>query len=356
MKKEIITRAGTSIELCEYLDDFYLISEMANKTLDELRSGLSTWISAEIYRKMNLSIWVYSDTRVNAFCYYKDEKNYIALSLGLLTEFWNEVNDFVNQENLALVIKLSESNKPYVMDTLYFCMLNFAIAHEFGHIVHGHLREGKCENGIDEMLCRSNDTDDKDQKMKNWMTQLNEYDADAFAVSIQSCMFLKYWKNDDMQWNLCVFDRMFITNYLCFRTFAEKTGRNFDMYVTKDIAEYDHPHPGIRMYYSCIHYLDWLGRVFGFGENTIKILLSGVHLIVTYEKNVLEKENVKESYFSVAYTEKGAQHVMNLHNEWQEWIDHFNQYAYIPIEKNRSIDSIIFSLNEKGDFINKEEN
>ena len=132
MKKEIITRAGTSIELCEYLDDFYLISEMANKTLDELRSGLSTWISAEIYRKMNLSIWVYSDTRVNAFCYYKDEKNYIALSLGLLTEFWNEVNDFVNQENLALVIKLSESNKPYVMDTLYFCMLNFTIAHEFG--------------------------------------------------------------------------------------------------------------------------------------------------------------------------------------------------------------------------------
>lgn len=209
MKKEIITRAGTSIELCEYLDDFYLISEMANKTLDELRSGLSTWISAEIYRKMNLSIWVYSDTRVNAFCYYKDEKNYIALSLGLLTEFWNEVNDFVNQENLALVIKLSESNKPYVMDTLYFCMLNFTIAHEFGHIVHGHLREGKCENGIDEMLCRSNDTDDKDQKMKNWMTQLKEYDADAFAVSIQSCMFLKYWKNDDMQWNLCVFDRMF---------------------------------------------------------------------------------------------------------------------------------------------------
>lgn len=47
---------------------------------------------------------------------------------------------------------------------------------------------------------------------------------------------------------------------------------------------------------------------------------------------------------------------MNLHNEWQEWIDHFNQYAYIPIEKNGSIDSIIFSLNEKGDFINKEEN
>ena len=59
MKKEIITRAGTSIELCEYLDDFYLISEMANKTLDELRSGLSTWISAELYRIMNLSIWVY---------------------------------------------------------------------------------------------------------------------------------------------------------------------------------------------------------------------------------------------------------------------------------------------------------
>lgn len=47
---------------------------------------------------------------------------------------------------------------------------------------------------------------------------------------------------------------------------------------------------------------------------------------------------------------------MNLHNGWQEWTEHFNQYAYIPIEKNENIDSIMFSLDEKGEFINKEEN
>ena len=40
---------------------------------------------------------------------------------------------------------------------------------------------------------------------------------------------------------------MFIANYLCFRTFAEKTGRKFADYFDKSINECDHPHPGIRM-------------------------------------------------------------------------------------------------------------
>ena len=70
-----------------------------------------------------------------------------------------------------------------------------------------------------------------------------------------------------------------------------------------------------------------------FGEDTMTILGSGSDAVISYEKNVLGKEKIKECYYSVAFTEKGAQHVMNLHNGWQEKIEHFNEYAYMEIEK-----------------------
>ena len=134
---------------------------------------------------------------------------------------------------------------------------------------------------------------------------------------------------------------------------AEKTGRKFADYFDKSIDEYDHPHPGIRMYYSYIHYSYWIGRFRDFGEDTMTILGSGSDAVISYEKNVLGKEKIKECYYSVAFTEKGAQHVMNLHNGWQEKIEHFNEYAYMEIEKMDTIDSMPVSLDKNGNFVNK---
>lgn len=276
------------VELFEYVDDFYLISETANKTLKQLRIGLPTWFSKEKYNEMNVSIWVYHDETVNAFCYYKDSTNYIALSVGLLKAFWDVAEDFANHEKLSMVFKISGENKSHLIDSLYFYMLNFTIAHECGHIVHGHLREKSGENCIDEMLQMSNEIEGHERKARNWHTQLKEYDADSFAVSIQSLLFLQEW-SDNNRVNFANFDIMFIANYLCFQTFAEKMGRSFDAYLMKDIEEYDHPHPGIRMYYSIILYSFWIGRVRDFGEDTMAILNSGSHAVISYDKSVLLK-------------------------------------------------------------------
>ena len=141
MKKAIITCSNSTIELYEFVEDFYLVSQKANTALELLRQGLPTWGSPEKYDEMKLSLWVYNDTRANALCHYENGENYIALSVGLLTAFWNEVEDFVSQDNLTSVFKISEENRPTFMDNIYFYMLNFTIAHEYGHIAHGHLRE-----------------------------------------------------------------------------------------------------------------------------------------------------------------------------------------------------------------------
>lgn len=352
MNRVTIRSSNGPIELSEFVEDWYSISEKANRALKELRRGLSTWIPKETYEKIKLSLWTYDSIEVNAFCCYENGQNYIALSVGLLTMLWRQAKEFVDQDNLSLVFKISEGNKQYFKDALFFFMVNFTVAHEYGHIAHGHLKDRACENNIDEKFSAMENISNEERKIRNWNIQLKEYDADSFAVAVQSMLFLQQWQND-IKVKLANFDMMFIANYLCFRTFAENTGRNFSSYMEKDIDEYDHPHPGIRMYYSIIFYFYWLIRFRGENEEVLTILESGSHAVVAYERQVLEKNELKESYYSVAYTEKGVQHLMNLHNGWQELVDYYNQYAYIPIEKMEDINSMFVLLDENGAFIRK---
>ena len=123
MKKAIITCSNSTIELYEFVEAFYLVSQKANTALELLRKGLPTWVSPEKYDEMKISLWVYNDTRANALCHYENGENYIALSVGLLIAFWNEVEDFVSQDNLTSAFKISEENRPTFMDNIYFYML-----------------------------------------------------------------------------------------------------------------------------------------------------------------------------------------------------------------------------------------
>ena len=345
MKTTKIVRREREIDLFEFVPDQYLIHEQANKALAELRKGMKTWVSLEVYRKMHISLWVYDDlTEVNAFCYSKDNQNYIALSTGLLFEISREIENFIDQELFYLVFKLGEDKKPHIMEALFLTILNFTIAHEFGHIAHGHLQNGNLGNCFDEMLCVSGEGNDR---TKNWNTQLKEYDADSVALAIQSLLLLQAWGNDTGA-NVASVDVLFIANYLSFRIFAQKTGRDFDLYMEKEIDEINHPHPGIRMFYSVLLCSYWIGRIKGYTEEVLHTLSSGIHAVIAYERMVLGKQKVKECYFSVAFTEKGCQHIMNLNNGWQDLIDQYGQYAYIPIENLGNIESLPVWINEDG--------
>ena len=114
MKTRKIIRLGREVELLEFVPDMYWFHAEANKALIQLRKGVPTWASQEINREMNISVWVYNDLRVNAFCCYRDAHNYIALSVGLFFEFWRAANEFINHERFSLVFKLDEDRKPYI--------------------------------------------------------------------------------------------------------------------------------------------------------------------------------------------------------------------------------------------------
>lgn len=45
--------------------------------------------------------------------------------------------------------------------------------------------------------------------------------------------------------------------------------------------------------------------------------------------------------------------MMNLVNGWNDMINEYNKYAYIPLSKNTYIKQMSFFLNENGDFFEK---
>ncbi|MCI8408531.1 MAG: M48 family metalloprotease [Lachnospiraceae bacterium] len=338
---------GNNVKLLEYVPECYCyISGITNNLLGKLRIGIETWVTKDLFEKMDVSIWIYDNIKVNAFAKYYEGKNYIALSVGLCQKFWEAATGFIDHENLENVFRISDKNKEDYIQAIYMYMLNFIIAHEFGHIVHGHLLINSDDGFIDEIR-------DEKELMKNahkWNTQILEYDADSFAAGINTTIFLGGWVND-IKILLANFDMLFLSFYLSFSVLAEESNKDFSCYFENDITEYDHPHPGIRMFYCTIVMIDWIISNKGVNEITMSIIESGYHAIISFEKSVLKKKKIKMCYFSVSETEKGVQHIMNLVNGWNDMVDMYNKYSYIPIRKTDMLDCMSYFIDENGEFI-----
>lgn len=342
-----IKKDGRELELLENIPEHYcFIYEITNNLLQKLRQGIKTWISEEIYEKMKVSIAVYDDIRVNAFATYYEGKNYIALSVGLCQRFFDAAKEFAQDEKFEMAFKISDERKDSFIQVIYMYMLNFIIAHEFGHIVHGHLLLNSDNRFIDEIH-------DEIEKIKNedkWRSQLMEYDADVVASTINTAIFVQNW-TEDIKTLLANFDLLNFSFYLSFSVLAKESQNDFSAYFDKNIDEYGHPHPGIRMFYCLIAMCDLLISNKGVNETTYAIIQSGFHGIFSYEKNVLQKKEIRECYFSVSQTRKGVQHIMNLVNGWNEMVDFYNKYSYILINKTDYVNSMTYFLDENGEFI-----
>ena len=99
-------------------------------------------------------------------------------------------------------------------------MLNFIIAHEFGHIVHGHVLANSEDNFIEELY--ADETTNKD----NWLTQLREFDADYYAAMLNTAITLGYWKEDRKVLS-ATFDLLFLSFLFMLRCLCKKLQQRF---------------------------------------------------------------------------------------------------------------------------------
>lgn len=134
-------------------------SAQITATIDD---GVSASITVNVERKTRkASSYTHSSKSVS-----QEYQN--ALTKGL--QYANQLH----QDNLGLVFKISEENKQYFKDMLFFYMVNFTVAHEYGHIAHGHLKDRASENSIDERFSVVENISDEEKRTRNWNIQLRE--------------------------------------------------------------------------------------------------------------------------------------------------------------------------------------
>jgi hypothetical protein len=175
---------------------------------------------------------------------------------------------------------------------------------------------------------------------------MKEFDADSFAIGINFILFFQHL-DTNMETVYANFDLVVLSTYLTFQTLAENSNRDFSQYLNTDIADFDHPHPGIRMFYSLTFFADWIIS----NQLNPQLLMTGTHAIIAYDKQVLSKDKFSNCFYAVGQTEKGAKHVKALSNGWRRLVSTYNRHAYIHITKMDFIDHIPFSIKENGDFI-----
>lgn len=345
MKKISVIKKGVRIELMEFVPDILIVlAERTNNILSKLRAGMKTWFTSEANKVMNISIWVYEDDTPNAFTQIYANEHVIGISLALCLKMYQKAEEFVDNEDSRRIFNISENKRDMILDELYFVMLNFVISHEVGHIAHGHLKMINNQNYI----CELDDIKEIDRKPEaNWAIQLRECDADYFAAMLSATICLEHG-NDSLETLKVTFDFWMLALYMCFSIFAENSKKNYALYSSLEITEYDHPHPGIRLTY-CTYALFYTLLMFHDNEDENNIIIqSGYHTIISYDKEILNKKEMKDCYYSVAFTEKGSQHIMNLTNQWNEQIDKYNKVSYIAIPKIDMIDILPAILDTDG--------
>lgn len=339
-----VKRNGRTIEIPLYkgIEDFYPLAQMTNQILDGLREDVKTWMNPEVYEKLKLVILVEDSDLVNAFATKYNDKHIIALSRGLLLLSHMEIIKWIESPNFLEVYKLSDENKPGLIESLYRNMTCFVIAHEMGHIVNGHVDAcGGTFCYIDELAL--------EKKERNWSTQLREYDADCYAAKICSKIRLAYCKKNKGLTTF-EFDNLGIVMLLTFNILSLSRKQDFTNYMDLDIAAIDHPHPGIRMSYCLYTVTDELLTVWS--EKDTKEIFSVISDgIIRTDKYLFHKEKYKDCIVAVAGTEKGAQHIMNLVNSWNDVVDEYEKYAYIPARRTEKLESHLVSVDDEGNVL-----
>jgi len=332
----------TVIPLYKGIDDLYLLASITNKIMDELRMATITWLSKEVYDKLNLEILVEDSDWINAFATKYNGKYIIALSRGLLLRCHDEIISWIESPNYTKVYKLSDENKDVFVEDMYREMIFFVIAHELGHIVNGHI-DARDANFcyIDELSLEK--TED------NWNTQLREYNADCFATRLCSWIKMGHCKKNK-ELTLSQFDILGMEMFLTFNLLSYSRKQDFADYMDKNIEDIDHPHPGIRMMYCIFVMADELLMVWE--EKEVKeIIAIAYDGIIRTDKYLFDKEKYRECIYSVAGTQKGAEHIMSLINDWNEVADEYQKYAFIPMRRTENLESQLVFVDDDGNVL-----
>jgi hypothetical protein len=323
--------------------------EIRNSTYDYLLKSLKV-DSEELIRELILEddnlpeVYIdYIDSDgLNACAFKVDNDFYIGIMKGTVAKIKQLVDQLLDDVMDSKFHNLNYRKCDEYKIVFLVATIRFIILHEYGHIVNGHSDWKK--NRMNDNFFFEKYTDGC--ILSNLDNQTREMNADRYAVKVsidnifKNNGFLTTVGNrvriDSITETLVC---LYCATYIMFLAFSSP---NYDV---KDFYKLSHPHPGIRQCYTINTTMnEYVFDVheFDMDLNTYVNVVQGDYERIAF--NIAQLRNEKLNPITVAYTKLGWEHMLKIHNNWENVRNQLLDYSYTELEPFERMDYYISSL------------
>lgn len=326
-----------------YVDEEVEGSDRINKTLDIIRDFLKEVEERTQVKDILSRVVAYDCREINGFSIKQGGEYIIAISLGTFHELYKWFLTWFSCEKTYESLSLDKSKKAEYIQKAYEYSIRFLIAHEFYHVGNGHC--DLPENEEQFIFERSSEIERENALFK----QALEYDADccAMACCVNHILYkeiIKKVTRDVLKEELQI---QLFAIYSVFKMFSQYEEYDFDNFIDDDLFKYDHPNAGLR--FVATEYV--MGTIInGIFEEKDATELCGnpVINIISFEKQVLCVNDIKETLFGIAFTKKGDNHIVRMHNAWEGVRKRLEAYAYNDLARFEPVQGGNAFIDEEG--------
>lgn len=336
---EIIKSDKYEYKCYYYIDETIEGCGIVNKGLDTIREFLNKVDERTQIKNVPYRVVAYECDKTDGFSIKLGGEYIVGISIRTFDELYKWFRTWFSCDKTYTSFGFNEQKKEYYIQKSYEYSLRFLAAHEYSHIKNGHC-------GIPESEERFIFEQSKEVEEENALfCQSLEYDADCCAMAC--CINQILYEGRDIEKIKEEMQVQLLSVYSIFKIFSVYEKYDFDSFLEGDLLKYDHPNAGLRFVisqYTLATVL--LGKS---GTGILGSLIDDmVGNIMAFERNVIYANDIKETLFAIAFTEKGDNHIRKLHNSWEDVRKKLEAYAFCDLAEFEPIDRNNIFIDEKG--------
>lgn len=328
-------------ELQYYASSNIVGAEIINEGMDIARRVLETEPFREYLNSSGIffdGIFTYESDSINAIAYKEGGTCIVAISNGLFVHLYKWFQMWKCHPKVKDIFSLkNEEEINLFFENSYLFAIFFVTAHELYHLLNGHCCVNKTRTSMSEKKVN-------EEKTQNLFCQVLEMDADICATFY--CTNIVWNISGPLEQKLRTSHCLLFAIYNVFILFNEK---DFDTLMSEDFADYDHPHPSIRLAYC---FASILAQEAAYVD--MEILKNDLYFAssecMEFDRVLLEHNKLKECLSTLAYTEAGVNHINCLSKKWKKVEKMLRKHAYIGLRTDYNEISIKPWVTENGEF------
>ncbi|EID83962.1 hypothetical protein MSI_26290 [Treponema sp. JC4] len=309
-----------------------------------------------ILNGMDYNIVFYDDEDFNAGSFIKNKNAYIAFPKSFFSKTLNLIKYVFSRDAIDKVFKFSEvRDKEYFINAIFEYITYFIVLHELSHIARGHCtylnKQGiKFSMKIDQSL--------QEHEEESFLLQTLELDADSSAIEYL-LNYLMHLHNDDVKagnksWEdlspllaelrILSFSIYFL--FIILNISDDNIGNELKLYL-ENLSWSSHPFPSLRMNNISTKILVYMSRILTAEEQQFYCHYMTKECI-TFDNIFIAHGNFCDSLVAVASTKKGALHLQQLYQNWNNIREELQEFSFVKLENNDIPKSMPYWVDEKG--------